>query len=212
MRAGDPSAPVRWTAHACGSAGLALVVAFGVGLAVPPAERFPDTLLPAFHTFFVGLVRERGDLPARHDRDWMARARPGDVLFVSRGHVPWGEWSHAAIVVRAPDDAFWVEPGTLAVVDASIHDGIYLSPLATYREWPRVALRRASPDPAVGRRIARAALEARHALFAAVAMDGAPYSNCTKSTVDALRAAGIEPAVRGWRTPDELFRSPVWVE
>ncbi len=203
---------VRGLAHACGSAGAALVALFLFGLVVPPAETFPDSLLVAFHTFFVGTLVEQQGLPEEHDPGWMAKAEPGDVLFVSRGHVAWGEWSHAAVVVRAPADARWVEPGRLAVLDASIHDGMYVAPIETYARWPRVLVRRASHDPEIRRRIAEAALTHRARMFVGVARNGAPYTNCTTSVISALESVGIEPRLRGWRTPDELLRSAIWVE
>jgi len=205
---------VKGPAHAAGVIGAAVVGAMVVGLAIPPAERFPDSLLLAFHTFFVGALvdQEDVDLPDEHDPDWLTKAEPGDVIFVSRGHVTWGQWSHVAVVVRAPDDAIWVEPGTLAVLDASIHDGMYLSPLETYAEWPRVVIRRASDDPEVRWRIAEAALTHRDRMFTGVARNGAPYTNCTTSAISALESVGIRPELTGWRTPDEFFRSRVWLE
>jgi ABC-type xylose transport system substrate-binding protein len=136
---------------------------------------------------------------------------PGDVLFVSRGHVTWGEWSHATVVVVAPANARWVRPGSLAVLQASIQDGVYLDRLETYADWPRVRLKRASHDPEVRRRIAEAALTHRSRLFAGVVRGDAPYTNCTTSVISALKAVGLDPGVRGWRTPDELLRSAVWV-
>ncbi len=202
---------VRGLAHAAGSTGLSLVLLFLWGLTVPPAREFPDSLLSAFHTFFVGTFVSQSGLPDEHDPAWMASAEAGDVLFVSRGHVAWGEWSHAAVVVRAPADARWVKPGELAVLDASIYDGLYLSPLENYATWPRVRLRRASEDPEVRRRIAEAALTHRTRMFTGVARNGAPYSNCTAVAIGALESAGLDPGVPGWRTPDELFRSKVWL-
>lgn len=199
-------------AHAAGLGGAALVGLFAWGLTVPPAEQFPDSLVGGFHTFFVGTLVAQEGLPDAHDPDWMERVEPGDVLFVSRGHVAWGEWSHVAMVVRAPEDAFWVEPGTLAVLDASIHDGMYLSPLSNYAEWSRVVVRRASADPAVRRRLAAEALTHRSRLFVGVARNGAPYTNCTTSVIQSLEAVGLAPGLPGWRTPDELFRSEVWLD
>lgn len=201
----------RGLAHAAGIAGVVLVSLFAWGVTVPPAEEFPDSLAGAFHTFFVGVLVAQEGLPDEHDPHWMASVEPGDVLFVSRGHVAWGEWSHAAVVVRAPEDAFWVEPGTLAVVDASIYDGMYLSPLDTYADWPRVAVRRASEDPDVRARIARAALAHRGRMFASVVRSDAPYTNCTTSVISSLESVGIHPQLTGWRTPDELFRSEAWL-
>ena len=210
-RRGIASAAVRALAHSAGTLGATLVVLFLVGLAIPPAEQFPDSLVGAFHTFFVGVVTAQEGLPADHDPDWIQQARPGDVIFVSRGHVAWGAWSHAAVVVRAPDDAVWAEPGALAVLDAAIHDGMYYSPIEVYAEWPRVALRRASDDPEVARRIADAAHAHRHRIFVSVTQGpGTPYSNCTTSVIEALAAAGLDTGLTGWRTPDELLRSPVW--
>ena len=185
---------------------------FLVGLAIPPARSFPDSLLVAFHTFFVGVFVEQDGLAEEHDPDWMAKVEPGDVLFVSRGHVTWGELSYASLVVRSPAYARWVEPGTLAVVQASIHDGVYLAPLETYAGWPRVRVKRASHDPEVRRRIAEAALTHRSRLFVGVARGDAPYTNCTTSVISALKSVGLDPQVHGWRTPDELLRSAVWVE
>ena len=205
-------APVRALAHVAGALGAAVVVLFAIGLTVPPAEEFPDSLVGAFHTFFVGILLDQDGLPPEHDPDWMARAEPGDVLFVSRGHVAWGTWSHVAVVVEAPADAVWAEPGSLAVLDASIHDGMYYSPLEAYAGWPRVVVRRASHDPAVRRRIAEAATGHRYRMFAGVARDGSPYSNCTTSAIASLASVGLDPGLSGWRTPDELFRSPVWVD
>ena len=182
-----------------------------VGLTVPPAERFPDSRLAAFHTFFVGTLVETMGLPEANDPDWMSRAEPGDVLFLSRGRVAWGEWSHVAVVVRAPADAIWVRPGSLAVLDASIYDGMYLSPLDAYAGWPRVLVRRASNDPDVRRRIAEAALTHRGRIFAGVVRGRSPYTNCTTSAIAALESVGLSPGLSGWRTPDELLRSPVWL-
>lgn len=203
--------PARTLAHVSGALGAALVGLFALGATLPPAEEFPDSLVGAFHTFFVGILAEQEGLPGEHHPDWMAWAEPGDVLFVSRGHVAWGGWSHVAVVVRAPPDAVWVEPGTLAVLDASIHDGMYLSPLTTYAAWPRVVIRRASHDPEVRRRIAEHALTHRRRLFASVLRTGAPYSNCTTTAIESLETVGLDTGLTGWRTPDELFRSPVWV-
>lgn len=203
---------VRGLAHVCGSAGVALVVLFLYGLTVPPAKTFPDSLLVAFHTFFIGVLVEQQGLPEENDPGWMSKAEPGDVLFVSRGHVAWGEWSHAAVIVRAPRDARWVEPGRLAVLEASIFDGIYLAPIETYAHWPRVLVRRASDDPEIRRRIAEAALTYRRRIFVGVARNGAPYTNCITSVISALESVGIEPRMRGWGTPDELLRSVAWVE
>jgi len=203
---------VRGLTHGCGAAGAVLVGLFLIGFAIPPARSFPDSLLTAFHTFFVGAFVDQEGLAEEHDPDWMAKVEPGDVLFVSRGHVTWGEWSHAAVVVRAPSDARWVEPGTLAVLQSSIHDGVYLAPLETYAGWPRVRVKRASHDPAVRRRIAEHALTHRSRLFVGVARGDAPYTNCTTSVMAALESVGLDAGVRGWRTPDELLRSAVWVE
>ena len=199
-------------AHASGVGGALLIVLLIGGLFVPPAERFPDSLVVAFHTFFVGTLRSQEGLPTENDPDWVSEAEPGDVIFVSRGRVAWGQWSHVAVVVRAPEDAVWVEPGTLAVLDASIYDGMYLSPLENYAGWPRVVVRRASADPDVRMRIAEAALTHRSRMFVGVARNGAPYTNCTTSAISALASVGIRPALNGWRTPDELLRSDVWLE
>ena len=204
--------PVRGLAHAAGAVGAFFVGLFVLGMSVPPADEFPDSLVGAFHTFFVGVLVSQEGLPEHHDPDWRARAEPGDVLFVSRGHVAWGSWSHVAVVVRAPADAIWAEPGTLAVLDASIHDGMYFSPVDTYAGWPRVVVRRASADPEVRRRIAQAALAHRHRMFAGVARSGSPYSNCTTSAIEALASVGLDAGLSGWRTPDELFRSEVWLD
>ncbi len=201
----------RLAAHLSGMVGLTAVLLFLAGLTVPPADEFPDSLVGAFHTFFVGVVVDQEGLPNGRDSDWMARAEPGDVVIVARGHVAWGAWSHAAVVVRAPADAVWVEPGTLAVLDASIHDGMYLSPLETYADWPRVVLLRASEDPDVRRRIAEAALAERRLIFASVVRPGGPYTNCTNSVVDALASVGLDAGLTGWGTPDELIRSDVWL-
>lgn len=195
-----------------GTAGALLVGLFVWGVTVPPAETFPDSLAGAFHTFFVGILVNEGGLPDAHDPDWRSGAEPGDVLFVSRGHVAWGEWSHVAVVVVAPHDAVWAEPGSLAVLDASIHDGMYFSPLETYAGWPRVVVRRASDDPGVRQRIAATALSHRDRIFAGVARRGSPYSNCTTSALDALASVGLDAGLTGWQTPDELFRSEVWVD
>ncbi|GMV04543.1 MAG: hypothetical protein AMXMBFR53_08230 [Gemmatimonadota bacterium] len=203
---------VRRLAHAAGGVGALLVVLLLVGVMVTPADTFPDSKLRAFHTFFVGTLVEQEGLPEENDPDWLATAEPGDVLFLSRGHVAWGEWSHVAMVVRAPDDALWVEPGSLAVLDASIHDGFYLTPIETYTAWPRVVVRRASRDPDVRRRMAEAALTHRTRMFVGVARGRAPYSNCTTSVISALASVGIDAGVKGWRTPDELLRSPVWLD
>ncbi len=199
-------------AHAAGAVGMSLVFLLLVGLAIPPAEKFPDSLVSAFHTFFVGTLIHQEGLPAESDPGWMAKAEPGDVLFFSRGHVAWGEWSHVAMVVRAPDDAVWVKPGTLAVFDASIYDGMYLSPLEAYGDYPRVVVRRASDDPEVRRRMAEAALTHRTRIFVGVARNGAPYTNCTTSVISALQSVGIQPHLPGWRTPDELLRSEIWLD
>ncbi len=202
----------RILAHLSGAVGAILVLLFGVGLTIPPAEEFPDSLLTSFHTFFVGaVVGDDDELPDVVDPDWMETAEPGDVLFFSKGHVPWGVWSHVAVVVRAPADAKWVEPGSIAVLDSSIHYGMYLAPLTDFADWPRVVRRRVSNSAAVRERISDAALEHRHDIFAGVARAGAPYSNCTKAAVEALEAVGVLPALSGWRVPDELYRSEVWL-
>lgn len=203
---------IKALAHSAGLGGALLGALLLGGLFVPPAERFPDSLVVAFHTFFVGTLTRQEGLPRENDPDWMARAEPGDVIFVSRGRVAWGEWSHVAVVVRAPEDAVWVEPGTLAVLDASIYDGMYLSPLENYAGWPRVVVRRASADPEVRKRIAEAALTHRSRMFVGVARNGAPYTNCTTSAISALESVGIRPDLNGWRTPDELLRSDVWLD
>ena len=92
---------IRALAHASGVGGALLIVLLIGGLFVPPAERFPDSLVVAFHTFFVGTLRSQEGLPTENDPDWVSEAEPGDVIFVSRGRVAWGQWSHVAVVVRA---------------------------------------------------------------------------------------------------------------
>ncbi|NJD19611.1 MAG: hypothetical protein FIA95_10070, partial [Gemmatimonadetes bacterium] len=96
---------VRGLAHGAGAAGAALAGLLLVGLTVPPAERFPDSRLAAFHTFFVGTLVETKGLPEANNPDWMSSVEPGDALFLSRGRGAGGEWSHVAVVVRAPADA-----------------------------------------------------------------------------------------------------------
>ena len=205
---------LRSAAHAAGALGGLAVVLFLAGLAIPPADSFPDSKLRAFHTFFVGALADQTELelPDEHEPGWLETVEPGDVLFLSRGHVTWGEWSHVAVVVEAPEDALWVRPGSLAVLDASIHDGMYYAPIELYAEWPRVVVRRASNDPAVRRRIAEVATGHRWRMFAGVARGSSPYSNCSTTAIAGLKAVGLDPGVDGWRTPDELFRSAVWVD
>ncbi len=204
---------IRGLAHLAGGIGAIVVVAFGIGLAIPPAQEFPDSLLTAFHTFFVGVVVGDDDpLPGLHDPDWMEVAEPGDILFLSSGQVAWGMWSHVAVVVEAPEDARFARPGSVAVLDASIHNGMYVVPLDIFASRPNVVVRRASDDPAVRARIAEVALEHRDRVFTGVARPGAPYSNCTKAAIEALEAVGLEPDVTGWRVPDELWRAEVWVD
>ncbi|MDT8369605.1 MAG: hypothetical protein RQ745_10395 [Longimicrobiales bacterium] len=211
MRERPPARVVRLAAHLSGVVGAGVCLLFAAGLTIPTSDEFPDSLWVSFHTFFVGAVVGDDDaLPEEHDPEWMERARPGDVLFMSRGKTPWGRWTHVAMVVRAPDDATWVEPGSIAVLDSGIFGGIYLQPLSAFREWPRVVIRRATDDPEVARRLSDAAVEQRDGVFAAVTLGRAPYSNCTKVAIDALRSEGFDPEISGWWVPDELFRSEVW--
>ena len=84
-------------------------------------------------------------------------------------------------------------------------------PEDTYCDWPRVVVRRASDDPEVRARIAEAALTYRMRIFAGVARAGDPLTNCTKAAIDALESVGLFPDLSGWRTPDELFRSDIWL-
>jgi hypothetical protein len=202
----------RWVTHACGVMGAALVTVYALAFTVPPSPTFPDSVPGSFHTFFVDVFVGQEGLPEDNDPDWMETAEPGDVLFMSRAHVAWGQWSHVAVVVRAPENAFWVEPGTLALLDASIQDGMYLSPLEDYADWPRVVIRRASNDPEVRGRIAEKALTHRMLIFAAAARAGDRVTNCTKAAIEALESVGIDPGLTGWRTPDELYRSNIWLD
>jgi len=202
----------RMVAHVSGGMGAAVVLLFAAGLTVPTAQRFPDSPWTAFHTFFVGVFQELDGLPADHDPDWMQKARPGDILFASRGRTAWGEWTHVAVVVTAPPDAIWTEPGSLAVLDASIHDGMYVGRIEKYREWSRVRVRRVSNDGGVRERIAQAALRHRDGIFVGAARGSAPYTNCTKAALDALASVGIQVDLGGWRVPDEFYRSDVWLD
>lgn len=189
--------------HACGAVGVAGLLLLAGGLAVPVADPFPDSRAAGLHALLFGMLRGPDGLPPEHEPDWRERVEPGDVIFLSRGRVPWGRWSHAAVVVQGP-------AGSLVLVDASIHDGVSLVPIETYAGWPRVAVRRASHDVEVRARIAARALTHLGRIFTAVLGAGAPYTNCTAVAVDALRAAGLDPALTGWGTPDELLRSAVW--
>ena len=193
-----------------------VVALFVVGLAIPPSEEFPDSLWASFHTFFVGAVVGDDDrLPSEHSPGWREEVRPGDVLFMSKGRTPWGMWTHVAMVVRAPEDrprdTRWVRPGELAVLNSGIHDGMYLAPLEEFDDWPRLVIRRATEDPAAGERMAQVALSHLDRVFAGVTLGAAPYSNCTKSAVEALRSEGFEPGISGWWVPDELWRSEIWL-
>jgi len=207
-------------AHLCGALGAAVVLLFAAGLTIPPSDPFPNSRLAAFHTFFVGAaVGDDDRLPVDHTPDWMDRVRPGDVLFMSKGRVAWGRWTHVAMVVRAPevgDDAppgaRWVTPGSLAILDSGIHYGMYLQPFEAFADWPRVVVRRVSEDTEVGESIAAHALTHLDRIFAGVTLGAAPYSNCTKSAVDALRAQGFDPGISGWWVPDELYRSGIWLD
>ncbi len=202
----------RQVAHFCGFLGAAVTIAYLVSFSVPPARYYPDTWLGGFHSFFTDvLVRQEG-LPPEHEPGWMDEVEPGDVLFMSRAHVAWGQWSHVAVVVEAPPDARGIEPGRLALLDAAVWDGLYLSPLERYADWPRVVARRASDDPAVRRRIAEIALSHRERVFAFWARGGDPFSSCSKAAIDALKAVGLDPGVDGWQAPDLLWRSDVWVD
>lgn len=210
--------PIATTAaHLSGALGVVLVLLFSVGLTLPPSEEFPDGLAESFHTFFVGAVVGDDDrLPVENTPDWTRTVRPGDVLFMSKGRTPWGMWTHVAMVVRAPEDSprdtRWVEPGELAVLDAGIHWGMYLAPLSGFADWPRLVVRRASDDPEVGERMAEVALQHLDRVFAGVTLGEAPYSNCTKSVVDALASEGFDAGISGWWVPDELWRSDVWLD
>ena len=204
-------------AHLAGAAAVCAVLLFLFGLTIPTSEEFPDTLAESFHTFFVGAVVGDDDrLPEENTPNWLDEVRPGDVLFMSKGRTPWGMWTHVAMVVRAPEgsprDTRWVEPGELAVLDAGIHWGMYLAPLSGFADWPRLVVRRASEDPEVGERMARVALEHLDRVFAGVTLGKAPYSNCTKSVVDALASEGFDAGISGWWVPDELWRSDVWLD
>jgi len=204
-------------AHACGATALVALLLFGFGLSVPPSEEFPDSLLGSFHTFFVGAVVGDDDpLPVENSPDWKREARPGDVLFMSKGRTPWGMWTHVAMVVRAPEgqprDTRWVRPGELAVLNSSIHSGMHLAPLGEFDDWPRIVLRRVTDDSEVGERIGRAALGHLDRIFAGVTLGRSPYSNCTKAAVEALRTEGFDPDMSGWWVPDELWRSEVWLQ
>ena len=202
----------RGATHVCGVLGATLVVVYALAFTVPPSPTFPDSIPGSFHTFFTDVFVGQEGLPEENAPDWMETAEPGDVLFMTRGHVAWGQWSHVAVVVRAPQNAFWVEPGTLALLDASIHSGMYLSPFETFADWPRVVVRRASDDPGVRAQIATAALKHRMLIFAAAARAGDLVTNCTKAAIEALESVGIDPGLSGWRTPDELFRSDIWLD
>lgn len=202
----------RGFAHLSGILGTALLVVYAASFSVPPARHFPDTFAGSFHTFFTDLFVDQEGLPTQHETDWMETVRPGDVLFMSRRHVAWGQWSHVAVVVEAPEDARWVEPGELALVDASIWDGLYLAPLERYADWPRVVARRASRDPEVRAAIAEVALSHRERVFAFSARGGDELTSCTKAAIDALEAVGLDPDVEGWQVPDLLWRSDVWVD
>jgi len=197
--------------------GMLVVLLFGLGLSVPPSLEFPDSLLGSFHTFFVGaLVGDDDPLPEANTPDWKQDLRAGDVLFMSKGRTPWGMWTHVAVVVRAPEDqprdTRWVQPGELAVLNSSIHSGMYLAPLDEFDDWPRIVRRRATEDVVVGERIGRAALTHLDRVFAGVTLGRAPYSNCTRAAVEALRTEEFDPEMSGWWVPDELWRSSVWVE
>lgn len=188
------------------------MILYAVAFMVPPATTFPDSVVGSFHTFFVDVFVDQKGVPDEHDPDWMFKVEPGDFLFMTRGHVAWGQWSHVGVVVRAPDNAFWVEPGTLALLDSSINEGMYLSPIEDYADWPWVVIRRASDDPEVRERIAETALKHRMLIFAFAARAGDLVTNCTKAAIEALESVGIDPGLSGWRTPDELFRTDVWVD
>jgi hypothetical protein len=177
--------------------GAVLLLVYALAFTVPPAPTFPESIPGSFHTFFTDVFVGQEGLPDRHDPDWMESAEPGDILFMTRGHVAWGQWSHVAVVVRAPEDAFWVEPGTLALLDASVHSGMYLSPFEEFADWPRIAT---------------AALKHRMLIFAAAARAGDLVTNCTKAAIESLESVGIDPGLSGWRTPDELFRSNIWLD
>jgi len=206
------TALARGVAHASGALAVGLLLAYAVSFGVPHSGAFPDGFGGAFHTFFTDLVVHQTASPPENDRHWRSRVAPGDVLFMSEGHVPWGEWSHVGVVVRAPAGSRWVRPGELAIVDASIFDGFYLAPLRVFSDWPWVAARRASADPVVRAEIARLALADRSRIFAVSAREGEPVTNCTKIVVDALKGVGLDPGVDGWQVPDLLWRSDVWAE
>jgi hypothetical protein len=202
----------RRIAYIGGVIGAVITVGYALALSVPPAQYFPETFLGSFHSFSAELIFGQEVLPPENDPDWLEKAEPGDILFMTRRHVAWGQWSHVAVVVKAPENSFWVEPGTLAVLDASIHDGLYLSPIERYADWPRVVVRRASDDPEVRARIAATALTHRRRIFGFSSRAGDRMSSCTKAAIDALKSVGIDPAVNGWQVPDLLWRSDIWLD